>query len=742
MDTSSLHIFGNLTAKSSSKTISFKTVDADNDGGITETEWEKAARLYKCDTLEFSTLDKDGNGEISEEEFASIQQNVQLQKKLDTLVKKQIAKDFGGIDAEYLPDMIEALKDFALEYAEMHDGEADIAANFEQELLAFYNETKEALLENAPSRIQSRVLDNVYETLVSDSTPKTIKNAIFDEMEKVASDYTKKHYADPNFEKDLEAYLSNYMNTSDVEKMQEAWDKYNEKQASYKEQVDATELERLKNDVEAFLRTALENHIEVKLGSTTIKNVSTITTALKKYKDAEALRADMEAIYESLSRVTKRDEIEIKTCNKATANIAAEIKKEYTTAGNISNNLDYAIKAVLADAKELDSATLNELIANAQEALSAAQETEEEIKALYEAAEELKAQAEETTNAAQAERYVKEAEDLLKAAQEYSEKLSELSSLTMQLINVITTAVSSAKTEVAKAIQYEQDAEKYKGENIGKNLYEEYTSKILLGNTAATSSHLEVINYNLNTDGTINVDSLPAELKIVYKNLQKYTLEYYNSTEAGKDALERLGGEANLQKIIDAAWQNRAIGKSWDIGSAAISLNDFLKSVFKIVEEMIKSIEADNKCLERLTKEEFDVSLDTLAKNLATSTEVMNNNGNTLKGTVQGDTSIMNGAYVPNSLSSAEKNAWITGVVLLRDIFVQKYSWINRTMFYEDFESAQRLAINGLINKNGGRATEVTLEEFLQATAKYFMAYVNQDYRDQTNAQNVKGSDW
>ena len=333
---------------------------------------------------------------------------------------------------------------------------------------------------------------------------------------------------------------------------------------------------------------------------------------------------------------------------------------------------------------------------------------------------------------------------------------SLVESIKNQILAITPKAEAPAMPETPSAPAVNADS--YKGINVAKNIYNTYVMDIISNNKNLTSKNLQVANYKLNSDGTINVDSLHSELKLVYKNLQKDVLAYYNSSEAGKAALKALGGEDNLRKIVDAAWQNRAINQSWT--NKDVNMQEFIHSVMNVFEEMIRSIETDSECLTRLISTGFENRDYKTTAELASfcaqagkaAAEKLKGGGQTVntqyyKFEITEDANGFRkptdqyiaektGIYFPNTADSYEQYAFDTALSRLRIQLSRMFPWMDSNLLYEDLNNANRLAMWGLANSTSGNTITISLEKYIETVTEYFMAYVNQDYRNNSNAQN------
>ncbi len=306
--------FGSLTVNG--QKLTFEDFDKDKNGEITQEEYTNLLKEVKLDSVELSTIDKDGDKAVSEDEFAVWEQKTQMQDAVNEM-KSQISRDFSG-KTQYLTEVTNALKDFIDGFALTYTGDVSgMADAFKAALPEKYQDIKKEALKNDPSTVKSNVIDELLNNL---SNEKTLVQSLGKKLETAANTFVKNYKGD-NLAEDLKTYLEEYMNKSDSEKLQDDVAAYRQTADSFGAYIDSDELVQLKEAAKDFLKTALEKNVTVKLGGTTVKTEAAITSALKKFTDAQALNDAMEEVFAALSttnlvETTKADE-------KANADAAA-----------------------------------------------------------------------------------------------------------------------------------------------------------------------------------------------------------------------------------------------------------------------------------------------------------------------------------------------------------------------------------------------------------------------------------
>lgn len=340
--------FGNLTING--KKLNFEDFDKNGDGKISQEEYNSLLKEVKLDSVELSTVDKNGDKQVSQDEFALWEQKIQMQDAVNAL-SATISKDFAG-KTKYLPELTEALRDYIEEFAATYKEDVSgMAEAFKETLPDKYRAIKASVLANDPSTIQSKVLDDIYNELISNTSrggglPDATAKRIAKELETEANKFAKT-YSGNNYEADLKAHLNEYLNKSDADKLQSAATTFKNNISSFGALIDnGAELTQLKEYAKEFLTEALNAGVTVKLAGTTIKTTAAITTALKKFSDSETLKFAIEDIISGLDTKTLKEKLIQEEETKA----ISEENKKFT---NIKGS-EYAIDASLIDYSGID----------------------------------------------------------------------------------------------------------------------------------------------------------------------------------------------------------------------------------------------------------------------------------------------------------------------------------------------------------------------------------------------------
>ena len=337
------NVFGSLTVNG--KRLTFKDFDTNNDGKISEEEFESLLQKEECDTLELSSLDTDDDKIVTEEEFSDFEKKIEIQEALNAL-QATIAKDFTGNLAQYAQEVISALRFFAKEFVDNYTGKGDMVADFKAVLPAKYEEIKTNILNNTPEakakreaeekqRIMSETLDNLYEQLLNQLSAQypdlaaEIANDICKSVEASVRKFVN-NYTGISLETDLEFYLYTLLTETETSKMADAIKAYEavfESLGGYK---DNNDLALLKKAAKEFILTAYSNGIILTLNGRNLTTSASIDTALKRFTDADALNEAMKNLISSLSNESLQDSI---INPKVGAKTAAEEKAFKTLKG-------------------------------------------------------------------------------------------------------------------------------------------------------------------------------------------------------------------------------------------------------------------------------------------------------------------------------------------------------------------------------------------------------------------------
>lgn len=318
-DFNGINQFGSLTVNG--QKLAFKDFDKDNNGEISEEEYNALLKEVKLDSVEFSSINTDGNSVISEDELAIYDQKTQMQDIINNMAKT-ISIDFAG-KSSYISELTQELKNLIEEFASSYTGDiANMAKDFELQLPEKYEEIKNNILVSDSDTIKSNVLDEIYTSLIEsdDATrtegssqnnglPEEIAKRIAKELEAEADNFIKS-YKGNNLAEDLKAHLEEYMNKSDAEKLKEAATIFKEGANSLGALIDnGADLNKLKTLAKDFLLVAIKNGVTVKLGGTNIKTEAAINTVLNKFSDGEELKAAIEDVINNLSTTTLKESL-------------------------------------------------------------------------------------------------------------------------------------------------------------------------------------------------------------------------------------------------------------------------------------------------------------------------------------------------------------------------------------------------------------------------------------------------
>ena len=329
--------FGSLTAGNrlnNNYNIDFKDLkvedlDIDKDGIVSDEELNIAIQSGSVDVLELSSMDADADQKVTEEQYVLWQQTEEMDNLVE-IFKDQAAKDLAGAAPEDLKNfadkLVEFENNFKAEYLsdELNDI-SKMAKAFSEAMPAKFKEIKADVQANTKSAVKARVINNVIKEFLKDDslngysfTHKVNKSStslsanaqrLLNKTLTTEADRFIKGYTGDNFEKDLTAYLTKYLKTSDRDKLAEAigiWDKEIEEP----EETPAQEvLHKFKKKATQLLLTALENKIFLKIGDFTVRTEANIMPALAQFKDAESLRWAVNKAINELSRKTRIQEM-------------------------------------------------------------------------------------------------------------------------------------------------------------------------------------------------------------------------------------------------------------------------------------------------------------------------------------------------------------------------------------------------------------------------------------------------
>ena len=289
----SIHGFGSLTNKLGKEIKidleEIKKFDADGDNSITESELENYVKSLNDDfdaseiNKLFKALDHDASKKVDSDEFAIYDQKVKMQ---ETVNKKlaEIAADPELV--QHAANIRDSLKEFIDKFAESYTGDVSkMAEEFPAALEKELENIKANIKANDPASVQERVLEefNAYfksmslpATRTTDSEytsyellPDATRNRLLKLIE-AESNRFRASYTGNNFEADLQQHISQYLSETDHYKMQDAIQKFGEKQDSYGDYISEKELKSLKEDVTEFLQEAIKQGVTINLGGTNV----------------------------------------------------------------------------------------------------------------------------------------------------------------------------------------------------------------------------------------------------------------------------------------------------------------------------------------------------------------------------------------------------------------------------------------------------------------------------------------
>ena len=316
------------------KDLSVEDLDLNEDGLISDDELSLSELLtsdkVEVDMLDLSSMNADADQNVTEEQYVLWQQIEEMDNYVNTL-KEQAAKDLAGADSEDIKKFADKLADFEAEFknnymAGKSNDISKMAKDFIEVMPEKYKEIKNDVMSNTKSAVKSRTISNVVKKFMQedgangssfakkvDKTSITLSSNAQRLLNKVLSseaDRFTKAYNGSNYEKDLTDYLTNYLKTSDKDKLAEAigiWDKEIEvPESSAKDQ---ERFLQFKKKARNLFITALENNIFIKLGDITVRSESLIMPAIAQFRDADSLRWAVNKAINELSRKTKIQEI-------------------------------------------------------------------------------------------------------------------------------------------------------------------------------------------------------------------------------------------------------------------------------------------------------------------------------------------------------------------------------------------------------------------------------------------------
>lgn len=321
MDLSGLNQFGSLTTQSG-KRLTFEDFDLNKDGKITDAEFNRALSNWGLDSLELSSIDQNKDNIITEEEFANFELEAEINQVLNDFINTTVSSDTDliGSNLKYGQQVTSELKAWVDEFKAQYTGDSEqMIADLKAQLPGKFNQIKAEILANTPEKVQSRVINEMIDQLItelseqSDTIDSVMSNEIIQTLGKKLETLSAKFvasYTGSNLEADLKEYLNEALNSSPSEKMSDAIDKLNEGVHSDTGYIDSfEELPLYKEQVKEFLMAAINNGLTLRMNNVNIVSESSIDSLLAKYSDGASLQKDLNELINSLSDTSLKETI-------------------------------------------------------------------------------------------------------------------------------------------------------------------------------------------------------------------------------------------------------------------------------------------------------------------------------------------------------------------------------------------------------------------------------------------------
>lgn len=335
-----LNTFGSLTTRSGVK-LTFQDFDKDNNGEISQQEYNSVLKEMKLDKVSLSVVDKNKDNIISKEEFLEWDQKILMQDAVNQL-SSTINKDFAN-KTEYMSEMKSLLKDFLSTYIENYNGNLNLMAqSFEQVLPTKYEEFKANVLKDDKDTIAANVIYDIYNNLKVDANDENLSTAVLTRISTVLNTESArfiKSYSGDSFKSDLAEHLNQYLNVSDVKRIEAEAGDFTQRASAITEGEEG--LVALKQLAEEFLLSAIDKGINICLGKSNIKTEVAIKDVLKKYTSVEELREDLNKSIKDLSSASLFETI----IAEEKQNLIDEQNRKFT---DISG-FEYQVNACLLD---------------------------------------------------------------------------------------------------------------------------------------------------------------------------------------------------------------------------------------------------------------------------------------------------------------------------------------------------------------------------------------------------------
>ena len=288
------------------KYISFKDMDQNKDGVVSEEEYNAVLKDMQADSVDITSSVDEADKTADEDTNARFEQEVKMEEALDN-IKKQISVDFCGENSKYIADIAFDLKDYLEEFKTSYTGDiSKMAVAFEEALPVKYEELKASYLSSDPQNVKSQVLDGIIEGLAGifdEQKLQTLGEILEAETDKFMADYNGE-----NLEADLKEHLEEYMK-SDYEKLEGSISEYQEFVDSLATYIDSGEFEQLKDEAKKLLQEALDKGITLESSGIAITDSTSLENFIAGMNDAQELKESMENLIQSLSKETLLEKI-------------------------------------------------------------------------------------------------------------------------------------------------------------------------------------------------------------------------------------------------------------------------------------------------------------------------------------------------------------------------------------------------------------------------------------------------
>ena len=140
-----------------STTFSFKDIDLNNDGIVTEEEYNQFLNDNKIDTIEIASSSNNTTS-FTDEDFQKYEQKMKMKEYVNAL-DATISIDFIGKNSKYIPMVKSLLNDYLDDYFSSYNGDiSKLASSFQATLDEKYQELKSTIQAFSPDKNEEKVL--------------------------------------------------------------------------------------------------------------------------------------------------------------------------------------------------------------------------------------------------------------------------------------------------------------------------------------------------------------------------------------------------------------------------------------------------------------------------------------------------------------------------------------------------------------------------------------------------------